>query len=258
MTEHPPAGPRAEPRPLVPPPVLVALAVAQAVVPVLPRVLHYAPTEEEQSRATSGPLTPVPAAFAVWGPLFATSIAYPLVARRGDDRAGDPAGDPLVAAAFALDVLWSLNTQFRRLDGVSVALIAAAGAAAGTAVERAERRRPAGAPDRARAALVGPLAGWLAVATAANLETTLNLRRGRPRRGPETRRAVGLLAGATAVIGSAALRNRGNPGYAAAAGWGLGGILVRAVREGRREVAGAAALSLLGVGAAALAGRRGR
>jgi hypothetical protein len=237
---------------------VAALAVAQAVVPVLPRVVRRAATEQERSGPVQGPLTPAPGTFAIWGPLFATGIAYPLVAARATDRRTDPAGDVLVGAAFALDIAWSVNSQFRRLGWLSLGLIAGAATAAGVAVDRAERRDPAGGPDRARAALVGPLAGWLAVAAVANLETAANLRLGRPDGASEDRRAVGLLAAASALIGWASLRNRGNLPYAAASGWGLGGILVRALRERRPRVARAAAVGLTTVAAAAATGRRAR
>lgn len=234
---------------------LTALAVLQATAPALPRLVRRAATEQEQARPTEGPLTPAGGAFVIWAPLFATGIAYPLIAHRGTDPRTDPAGDALVATAFALDIAWTLNSQFRRLGWVSVALIAGAATAAGAAVDRAERRHPAGDPDRARAALIGPLAGWLAVATAANLETATNLRRGQPRPGPEDRRAARVLTAAGAVLAATTLRNRGNLPYAAASSWGLAGILVKALREKRTPVVRAAALGLGAVLAGTLGGR---
>lgn len=242
-------------RPTVQLGLLAALAVVQAALPALPRLIRRASTEQEQARPPEGPLTPPPGAFAIWGPLFATSLAYPLVRLRGADRRETGTADALVGLTFALNSLWSLNSQFRRLDALSVALIGAAATSATAAVERSTSADPA---DRARAALVGPLAGWLTVATAANLEVAGNVHRGRPRRAWETRRAAGLLAAASALLGLQARRNHGNLPFAAASGWGLAGILLKAGRERRTAVAVVALLGLTGLGASVLGGRTSR
>lgn len=235
--------------------LLAALAAAQAALPVLPRLVRRASTEEEQARPPEGPLTPPPGAFAIWGPLFATSLAYLLVRLRGAARRETGMPDAFVALTFALNSLWTLNSQFRRLDVLSVALIGVAATSATIAVERSTAADPA---DRARAALVGPLAGWLTVATAANVEAAANVHRGRLRRAGETRRAVGLLAGASALLGVQARRNHGNLPFAAASGWGLAGILLKAGRERRAAVAAVALLGLAGLGTAVRSGRTSR
>ncbi|WP_328307921.1 tryptophan-rich sensory protein [Actinomycetospora sp. NBC_00405] len=227
----------------------LALATAQPLSTRAARWTGRGRTEVEQATATEGPVTPAGWAFVIWAPLFAGSLAYAATDLRRE-RAGEETSGAAgwwANAALAGNVAWSLNAQFRRLDEVSVALILGSASAATTSVALAERDPRAGA-GRATARYIGPLAGWLCVAAFANIETTRNLRRGRPEDRQATRSAVALVAAAATVGGAAAAVVRGHRGFALAACWGLTGIAVKALRHGQAPVATAA-----GVGGVALA-----
>ncbi|MCO1657608.1 hypothetical protein [Pseudonocardia humida] len=235
----------------------LALAVAQPLSTRLARWTGRGTPEVEQAAATEGPVTPAGGAFVIWAPLFAGSLAH-ASAEAGRVRAGLPSAGAAgwwANAALAGNVAWSLNSQFRRLDEVSVALILGSAAAATTAAALAERGR-AGPASTGLARSFGPLAGWLCVAGVANVETTLNLRRGRPRdAAAEERRAVLLVATASAIGSAATVAVRGNPLFTLAAGWGLGGIAVKALRHRRTPVAIAAGLAGLALAAAGAGAR---
>ena len=159
----------------------LALAAAQPLSTRMARWTGRGRAEIDQATASEGPVTPVGWAFVIWAPLFAGSLAYGATDLRRV-RAGEAASGAAgwwANAALAGNVAWSLNSQFRRLDEVSVALILGSASAATASVALAERD-PAGQAGRAASRCVGPLAGWLCVAGFANIETTRNLRRGRP------------------------------------------------------------------------------
>jgi hypothetical protein len=234
----------------------LALAVAQPLSTQLAAWTGRGTPEVEQAAATEGPVTPAGGAFAIWAPLFAGSLAH-AAAEAGRVRAGRPAAGAAgwwANAALAGNVAWSLNSQFRRLDEVSVALIFGSAAAATTAVALAERGR-AGSAGSVLARSFGPLAGWLCVAAFANVETTLNLLQGRPGDDRAVRRAVPLIALASATGSAAAVAVRGNPLFVVTACWGLGGIALKALRHRQAPVAVAAGLGGLAL-AASSAGAR--
>lgn len=238
-----------------------SLAAAQPLSTRLARWSGRGTPEVEQAAATEGPVTPAGGAFVIWAPLFVGNLAY-ATAEAGRVRTGDTSSGAAgwwVNAALAGNVAWSVNSQFRRLDEVSVALIFGSAAAATTAVALAERGR-AGPAGRALAGSFGPLAGWLCVAGFANVETTLNLRRGRPPDDQAVRRAVFLITAASTVGSVAAVAVRGNPLFALAACWGLGGIAVKALRRRQTPVVitaglGGLVLAASSAGARVVAGR---
>jgi hypothetical protein len=234
----------------------LALAVAQPLSTRLARWIGRGTPEIGQATVTQGPVTPVGGAFAIWGPLFAGNLAQAAAEARRVRAGGGGTGAAgwWANAALAGGVAWSLNAQFRRLDEVSVALIFGSAVAATTATALAERGH-AGPGGRDLALSFGPLAGWLCVAGFANVETTLNLHRGRPRDDRAVRRAVPLIALASAGGSAAAVAVRGNPLFALTACWGLGGIAVKALRHRQAPVAVAAGLGGLAI-AASSAGAR--
>lgn len=235
----------------------VTLAAAQPLSTRLAQWSGRGTPEVEQAVATEGPVTPAGGAFVIWAPLFAGNLAY-AAAEVGRVRAGDTlagAAGWWANAALAGTVAWSLNSQFRRLDEVSVALILGSAGAATTAVALAERGR-AGPSGRDLARSFGPLAGWLCVAGFANVETTLNLRRGRPQDDRAVRRAVSLIAAASTVGSAAAVAVRGNPLFALAACWGLGGIAVKALRRRQAPVVVTAGLGGLALAVSSAVARR--
>ena len=234
----------------------LALAAAQPLSTRMARWTGRGRAEIDQATASEGPVTPVGWAFVIWAPLFAGSLAYGATDLRRV-RAGEAASGAAgwwANAALAGNVAWSLNSQFRRLDEVSVALILGSASAATASVALAERD-PAGQAGRAASRCIGPLAGWLCVAGFANIETTRNLRRGRPE-GEDAIRAVRLVAAAATVGSAAAVVVRGNPGFALAACWGLTGIALKALRDGRAPVATAAGLGALAVATSSVVARK--
>ncbi len=97
---------------------------------------------------------------------------------------------------------------------------------------------------------MAPLVGGLSVATFANLESTLNLRNGRPSGPSEVRRATALVGAAASTTAVVKAGLRGNIPFVLAVTWVLGGIVLKAVRAGHRSVAAAAAIGALGTAAA--------
>jgi hypothetical protein len=237
----------------------LTLAIAQPLSTRMARWSGRGTPEIEQAAATAGPVTPADGAFVIWAPLFAGSLAYAAADLRAA-RDGDPvarAAGWWANATLAGNIAWSVNSQLRRLDALSVALIAASAASAITAVARAEARSDTPA-RRSTARLIAPLAGWLSVATFANVETAANRRYGPPERAAAIRRAVALVAAASTTASGTVIALRGSPGYALAAGWGLVGIAVKALRSRQRPVAGAAALGVLGLATATVVARHPR
>lgn len=234
----------------------LALAGAQPVSTRMARWTGRGKTEIEQASATEGPVTPAGWAFVIWAPLFAGSLAYAAtdLRRVHAGNAASGAAGWWANAALAGNVAWSLNSQFRRLDEVSVALILGSASAATASVARAERD-PEGEAGAAASRYIGPLAGWLCVAGFANIETTRNLRRGCPEEEDAVRGAVRLVAAAATVGSAATVVVRGNPGFAVAACWGLTGIAVKALRDGRAPVATAAGLGVLAVASSSVVAR---
>ena len=212
--------------------------------------------EVEQAAATEGPVTPAAGAFVIWAPLFAGGLAYAVSDLKGVRTGGgvSPSAGWLANAALAGNLAWSLNSQFRRLDEVSVALIGGSLATSTAAVAVAERHRDR-PENRTLARCIGALAGWLSVATVANVETTLNLRRGRPDDKAATRRAAALIGVASITASAISVGLRGNPAFALAAGWGLGGVALKAHRRRQRPVVAAATAGLVAVAASSI-GRR--
>jgi hypothetical protein len=227
--------------------VTIGLALVQPLATQFARLTGRGVPESEQARATEGPVTPAAGAFVIWGPLFGASIAYALRSARSDHRSDPTARSVarLMNISFASNVAWSLNSQLRRLDWVSVGLIFTGAASASAALLQAERHAQSSAAARVDANLIGPLAGWLAIASFANVETTLNLVRGQPPHAQQVRRALGLLSTASAASSAVAAASRGNLLFAAAASWGLAAIARKAVQDRSRPIAVTALLGVI-------------
>ena len=245
------------PRPM-PSLTLLALALAQPLSGRLAQLTGRGVSIERRSDAAHGAVTPAKGAFAIWGPIFAGGVAFALRSFR-KDAARVPADRRLMlmnGLAFAGNSAWALQAQAVGLGWRSVAIISATAAAAVAATIDAETRRAHSAFARFASRTSGPLAGWLTVASFANLDATLVATR--RSRDDETRRAVALVgaAGATAALMAAA--TRGNAGYVAASAWGLGAIALRNQRESRGAVVLTATLGLAAVAAATIFARRFR
>lgn len=197
--------------------------------------------ETERAREAKGPVTPVGGAFVIWAPIFVCLLAFGARRSRVDDPPLDPGTLALVRVSLLGNVAWNLSAQLHGFGWSTVGLIGASAATATAAVARLERSRHATREARLSANLVAPLAGWLTVATFANVETTQR------QTGTTARLAAGtLIPIAAAAAGCGVVATRANPLYTSAAAWGLAGIAVR--NAGRRpRLASAATVGLLGV-----------
>ena len=237
--------------------VMLTLAVLQPIAGRLTELAGVGKSIEERSDATRGPITPAKGAFAIWGPLFAGNLWLAVKSFFGRRPASSAERRIawLNSLAFAGNTGWSLQAQLGGLGWPSVAIITSSAAAATAGMLEAEAARPDTEFTRLAAHTTGPLAGWLTVATFANLDATLTATQGRPSPQRAEARAMALIGGASCVAVACALASKGNPGYAAAAGWGLGGIALRNVRERRPRVAAVAGAGVAGLLLATLAAR---
>lgn len=235
----------------------LVLAAAQPAAAYVTRLTGRGVSEEQRARLVDGPVSPAPGTFIIWLPLFASSLAHGVHLARAQCLSPSLQRVTwLTSAAYASNAVWSLQAQLRGLGWPSVAIIAGAATSAISALIDAERFTPRSREARLSANAVAPLAGWLTLATFANLEATLNETGGRPDARHESARSLALLAAAGVAGGAVALASRGNPLYTAAVAWGLGGVVVRNARERKPTVAGAAALGLAGFLVATVFGRK--
>lgn len=228
---------------------VVAAAAAQALVPSL---VPLAGIDREEERRDGTAITPPPYAFAIWGPIFAASIAnavqQALPAHR-HDRVNEVGGWPLVGA-HTLNAAWALAAQPGRF-ATSPFVLAGAVACAATAYRRQQREEAAGI-DRLAPASTGLLLGWIGLASVVNTATVAQ----RLGAAPDAPVTTGLwTASAVGVAGLAAatiLRSRhGALPLAASVGWGLG---TTAATLGRPRLARAGALAgTIAVAAASVA-----
>lgn len=193
--------------------------------------------EVEQARELEGPITPANGAFVIWAPIFTCLLAYGVQRVRLRDELEEPRAEALARASLIGNILWSLNAQFRDFGWQSLALIAGSAITSSAATSRYMRLRPESDLARRYSYLLAPLAGWLTIATFANLETTQR-ETGTRSKAILTPPVTLLLASAATIGGVAAAR--GNVAYAGAAAWGLAGIA-------RKNVKNAPSLSALAV-----------
>jgi hypothetical protein len=223
----------------------VAAAVGQVVLPTLlpPR---FAPGQEPPEV-----MQPAPATFAVWLPIFATSLAHAAVQAR-PSSAADPTlrriGWP-AAAAYGATAAWAPLVASRRYRSAQAALFAIAGFA-----EVARRRLAAAEAQgvlsvragRAGVTPVAMLAGWGAAASTVNLAAML-VAGGAVRPGRPSRVTGAALTAGTAAIGMLAarsaeggIRTASARAYLATVAWALAGIAAGQIR--RSPAVGATAL----------------
>lgn len=216
----------------------LVFSLAQPLATQLHRATEIGRAETDETDAYAGPVTPAGGAFAIWLPLFIAGVVFSSgMSRPGRHNHPDiEKVEMLAATAFAADTAWTLQAQVRGLGWSSVALIGTAAGSAISAVLIASRHAMADSGMRFAARWLGGLAGWLSVASFANLEATLNRQYRRPLPAAEERRSARLVYAAGAVASLVTWMSRGNMPYAAAAGWGLGGIALRSRRESRRTV----------------------
>lgn len=185
----------------------------------------------EQARESEGPITPANGAFVIWAPIFASVLAYGVQRVQLRDDLKEPRAEALARASLIGNILWSFNAQFRNFGWQGPALLGGPAVTATAATARYTRVRPESDQARRYGNLLAPLAGWLSVATFANLETTQRLTGARSQ-AVLTPPVTLLLASVTTLGGVAA--TTGNGAYAAAAAWGLAGVARKNVRNAPR------------------------
>lgn len=207
------------------------------------------------AEADAGPPSPAePAgyAFAIWGPIYLGCLAYAVV-QALPSRAADPLFRRigwLTAAGFALTGAWLLAARFGPVwatvpiiwlmtAAIGTAFVIAAGAARPGLVEAAFVRLP-----------LALFAGWLTAAAFVNAAEVLP-RFGFDRFGLSPAGFAVLVVGAAgALAGALAGLTRGEPAYALAVLWALGGIAAANVMRASGSpvviaAAGAAGLALV-------------
>jgi len=202
-------------------------ATAQVLLPTLwgPRF-----AEDEQPPNV---IQPAPYTFAVWLPIFASSMGYAGLQARGAGRDSElmrAVGWPL-AGAFASTGVWAPLVRTGRYWSAQAALGAIA-VFAETARRRVVRAHPA-ETDRAVNAsstlTAGMLAAWAVTATGDNLASMLASKGLLPAGRRRTSASVGFLLGLGAV-GAAATSSTGRAPvskvYAGTLIWGLTGVIV--------------------------------
>jgi tryptophan-rich sensory protein len=199
----------------------LGLAVALPLVTQVSSITGKGRPEVEQAHELEGPITPAGGAFVIWAPIFACVLAYGVQRVRFRDELGDSQAEARVRASLIGNILWSLNAQFKDFGWQSLALIGGSAIAATGAVSRYMRLQPENDQARSSSYLLAPLAGWLSVATFANLETTS---RARGVRSQAILTPPVTLVLATAATAGGVAATQGNLVYSAAAAWGLAGI----------------------------------
>lgn len=235
----------------------LALAAAQPAAAYVTRLTGRGVSEADRAKVVDGPVSPAPGTFMIWLPLFARSLAHGVhLARAKRLPAPLQRAAWLTSAAYACNAAWSLQAQLRGLGWPSVALIASGATSAISALIDAERVASPSREARRAADAIAPLAGWLTLATFANFEATANETGGRPKPPAEEARALALLTAAGVTGATVAIASRVNRRYTGALAWGLGGVVVRNVRERNTKVAVVAGLGCCAFLAATLFGRR--
>ena len=214
--------------------VLGTAAAAQTLVPTLgPRLTG----RDEGTDRYDTDITPPDYAFAVWGPIFAVTLADAV-----RQAAGKPGGAAVMwplAGAYVLNTAWSATAQARRFRATPP-ILAAEVACAATAYRRLQKEPSASALT---AGATGLLLGWTALAA------TVNAIAARRRPTSPSVAAGSAAAVAAAVCATVLSSRRGYVPLAAATAWGLGTTALTSHRPAVvRAVAG---LGTAGVCAAA-------
>ncbi|WP_419895953.1 hypothetical protein [Roseomonas sp. USHLN139] len=212
----------------------IALPLAQPLVGAMASVFGIGHTQAEMSARSQTPVVPAGYAFSIWGLLFALSIAWgiwQLLPSMGRDS--EPArrlGWPL-AATFAGSILWMVLSQLTENGWhlVAVMLLVLAGSLTAFLANRRLDHRTGASPGVQRwliRPLVGLLAGWVSVATFANIAGAALVSGFFPGQGAGlTVAAVLILLACGGLVLTVLWIARGSPWYAAAVAWALVAIL---------------------------------
>ncbi|ONG47573.1 hypothetical protein BKE38_22985 [Pseudoroseomonas deserti] len=211
----------------------IALPLAQPLVGAMASVFGIGHTQAEMSARSQTPVVPAGYAFSIWGLLFALSIAWgiwQLLPSAGrDSLVARRLGWPL-AATFAGSILWMVLSQLTENGWHLVAVMLLVLSASLTAFfvnRRAEHGLAATQAERwLIRPLVGLLAGWVSVATFANIAGAALVSGFFPNQGAGlTVAAVLILLACGGLVLTVLWIARGSPWYAAAVAWALVAIL---------------------------------
>lgn len=212
----------------------LVLPLAQPLVGAMASVFGIGHTQAEMSARSQTPVVPEGYAFSIWGLLFVLSIAWgiwQLLPSAGRDSAiAKRLGWPL-AATFAGSILWMVLSQLTENGWHLVAVMLLVLSASLTAFF-ANRRvdHTALAPSQVERwlirPLVGLLAGWVSVATFANIAGAALLSGFFPAEGAGfTVAAVLILLACGGFTLGVLWVSRGAPWYAGAVAWALVAIV---------------------------------
>lgn len=138
----------------------------------IPQLTGWGRTIAEVSNAHTTPVTPAGYAFVIWLPIFALAIAWGVWQALPAGRAMPIArrlGWPL-GCCFALNILWMLLIQFTGMGWhLVVVILAALGCALAAFVIFADDPGERGVGRAIATPLVGLLAGWVSMASFANV-----------------------------------------------------------------------------------------
>lgn len=233
----------AQPSPLTGRLVLILAAIAQIAGSSLPRVFAWGVDVGERSRALDTAIIPPGWAFAIWGVIFAWSLAFGVYALTPAGGRSEAVRRALLPAsvAYLANAAWALYVPIGDIDIISEVIILTGLGASLMAVAGAAGARPLGIADTLLVrAPVGLLAGWLTAATAVGASSVM-VKYGVA---PTLPLLVALLLGAS-LFAAWTTRRIGGWFYAAAIVWALGAILSRALDAGTVAIAATAAVGIV-------------
>ncbi|WP_160000259.1 hypothetical protein [Roseomonas sp. 18066] len=212
----------------------ILLPLAQPLVGAMAPLFGIGHTQAVMSAASQTPVVPAGYAFTIWSLLFALSIAWgiwqllPSMGR--ESEAARRLGWPL-AATFGFSILWMLLSQltFNGWHLVAVMLCVLVAALSAFFVNRRIDHRATPSPRVERwllRPLLGLLAGWVSVATFANIAGAAVVSGFFPAEGAGlTVAAVLILLACGGLVLTVLWVARGSAWYAAAVAWALVAIL---------------------------------
>lgn len=208
--------------------ITLVLAVVQIIAPlfVFPRGFQV---DVSGAPVESTPIVPAGYAFSIWGVIYLGAVASAIVGvlpRYADDPVFRRIGW-LAAVTYAGSTVWLLFARFGP-NWLTLPVIVVMVVAAGRAL-RSATRSPAPVRPLVRWLVVAPLglyAGWLAIATFANLSEVLAGLRVEWFTRALVPWTLVLLTLATLVAAQAIVRSRGSIAYTAAVVWALVAITV--------------------------------
>jgi hypothetical protein len=226
--------------------LLLALAVLQVLVPLLPAVQDNSFTQAD--RTGEPPIVPAGYTFAVWGLIEALSLGWALWSLLRPTPLAERIAGPL-SVVFAGFTLWLLAVTFVEQNWLPLTIFLGMLAALLVALRAAlaARAETAGWSRLGRGLLWGVLGtytGWSSVAVWANLTTAL-AGSGAPVTGTAALLGqLAVLAGATATATAIVLWTGGLLPYAATVCWAFVGITIGAAGAGEPVLAAAAVVGL--------------